>query len=99
MIVSFRDSATEDIFHGKSSKAARRTCPRMLWRVVARKLEQLDSVVTLDDLRAPPGNRLELLSGDRKGQHCIRVNEQYRICFQWTDAGPDRVEVTDYHQS
>ncbi len=57
----------------------------------------LDSAAVLNDLAVPPGNRLERLSGDRIGQHSIRINEQYRICFRWTDAGPDQVEITDYH--
>jgi proteic killer suppression protein len=65
--------------------------------VAARKLDQLDSVVTPQDLRIPPGNQLELLMGGRKGQYSIRVNEQYRICFLWTDLGPDQVEIVDYH--
>jgi toxin HigB-1 len=68
-----------------------------LWKTAARKLDQLDSVATLNELRIPPGNRLELLSGDRKGQHSIRINDQYRICFVWTHLGPDQVEVVDYH--
>ena len=57
----------------------------------------LDSAVVLSDLAAPPGNRLERLAGDRRGQHSIRINDQYRICFVWTDAGPDEVEIADYH--
>ncbi len=57
----------------------------------------LDSAVVLSDLAAPPGNRLERLTGDRSGQHSIRINDQYRICFVWTDAGPDEVEIADYH--
>ena len=57
----------------------------------------LDSAAVLNDLAVPPGNRLERLAGDRSGQHSIRINEQYRICFRWTDAGPDQVEITDYH--
>lgn len=97
MIVSFGDAGTEDIFNGKNSKAARKTCPETLWRVAARKLDQLDSVASLDDLRVPPGNRLEALSGSRKGQFSIRVNDQYRICFLWAENGPDRVEIVDYH--
>nr|VFK62278.1 MAG: proteic killer suppression protein [Candidatus Kentron sp. UNK]VFK70393.1 MAG: proteic killer suppression protein [Candidatus Kentron sp. UNK] len=97
MIISFKDSATEDIFNGRNSSAARKACPRTLWRVTGRKLDQLDSVTVLDELRIPPGNRLDLLSGDRKGLYSIRINEQYRICFQWTNAGPDAVEITDYH--
>ena len=97
MIVSFRDAGTEDIFNGKNSKAARKICPEALWKIVTRKLDQLDSAASLDDLRIPPGNRLEALSGNRKGQFSIRINEQYRICFIWAENGPDRVEIVDYH--
>jgi proteic killer suppression protein len=97
MIVSFADRGTEDIFNGKNTKAARTTCPRSLWRIAIRKLDQLDSVTTLDELRIPPGNRLESLTGARQGQHSIRLNERYRICFVWTDAGADHVEIVDYH--
>ena len=95
MIASFKDKATEDVFNGVSSKEARKSCPRTLWKVAARKLDQLDSVTTLDELRVPPGNRLEALSRDRKGQHSIRINDQYRICFIWSDVGPAQVEITD----
>jgi toxin HigB-1 len=97
MIRAFEDAGTEDIFNGKNTKAARRVCPQNLWRVAARKLDQLDSVVSLEDLRIPPGNRLEALSGDRKGQFSIRINERYRVCFLWTGRGPDKVEIVDYH--
>jgi proteic killer suppression protein len=97
MIVSFKDKGTEDVFNGENTKAARKTCPESLWKIAARKLDQLDSVTTLGELRIPPGNRLEALSGDRKGQHSIRLNEQYRICFVWTYSGPDKVEIVDYH--
>ena len=97
MIVGFKDNGTEDIFNGVASRAARKTCPKTLWRIAARKLELLDSVEEYEELRIPPGNRLEALSGDREGQHSIRVNAQYRICFKWTKAGPDNVELTDYH--
>jgi proteic killer suppression protein len=62
-----------------------------------RKLDQLDSVLSLDELRIPPGNRLESLSGDRRGQYSIRINDRYRICFKWTEAGPFDVEIADYH--
>ena len=61
------------------------------------KLDAVDSAGVLDDLRIPPGNRLERLKGDRRGQHSIRINDQYRVCFRWTDAGPEDVEVVDYH--
>jgi proteic killer suppression protein len=65
--------------------------------VARRKLRQLEIAARLDDLRVPPGNRLEALRGDRIGQHSIRVNEQFRICFRWTTGGPEDVEITDYH--
>ena len=97
MIVSFKDDGTEDIFNGENTKAARKTCPESLWKVAARKLDQLDSVTTLNELRVPPGNRLEALTSNRKGQHSIRINDQYRICFVWTNSGPDKVEIVDYH--
>jgi toxin HigB-1 len=97
MIQSFKNTGTEDLFNGENTKSARRICPESLWKVAARKLDQLDSVVSLDELRVPPGNLLEALSGDRKGQHSIRINQQYRVCFTWTDLGPTQVEVVDYH--
>ena len=65
--------------------------------VVERKLQMLDSAATLEFLRSPPGNRLEALRGDRAGQHSIRVNDQFRICFVWTERGPMSVEIVDYH--
>ena len=97
MIQSFKDSATEDIFNGINSKVARQVCQRHLWRIAARKLDLLDSAEVLADLRIPPGNRLEALKGERQGRHSIRINEQYRICFVWTDSGPREVEIVDYH--
>ncbi len=97
MIRSFKNSATEDIFNGVNSKAARRICPQSLWKIAAKKLDLLDSAETLDDLRIPPGNRLEALKGEREGQYSIRINEQYRICFFWTSAGAEEVEIIDYH--
>ena len=97
MIRAFADRATEDIYNGKSSPAARRALPRQMIRVALRKLEQLDSVERLEDLSIPPGNRLEALRGERKGQHSIRINEQYRVCFTWTESGPEDVEIVDYH--
>jgi proteic killer suppression protein len=98
MIKSFANSGTEDVFNGRNTKAARKTCPRELWRVAARKLEQLDSVSLLEEMTIPPGNRLEPLAGERKGQFSIRINEQYRLCFSWSDDGPDSVEIVDYHK-
>jgi len=97
MIVSFKNQATEDIFNGKNTKNARKLCPQSLWRVSARKLDQLDSVVRLEELKVPPGNKLERLSGNRKGEHSIRINDQYRVCFKWSEPGPFDVEITDYH--
>lgn len=97
MIRSFRSPGTEDIFNGRNTKAARRICPKNLWKVAVRKLEQLDSTLRLDDLRVTPRNRLEALSGNRVGQHSIRINDQYRVCFVWTSDGPDEVEIVDYH--
>lgn len=97
MIVSFKNKAAEDIFNGISTKNTRNVCPSLLLRVVTRKLDQLDSVVNLEELKIPPGNRLESLSGDRKEEFSIRINNQYRICFKWSQSGPFDVEVTDYH--
>lgn len=92
MIVSFADQDTADLFAGKRVR-------RFVNMAAAaeRKLQQLDSAVTLDALKVPPGNRLEALAGDRKGQHSIRVNDQWRICFVWKDGGAEAVEVVDYH--
>ena len=97
MIVSFKNQATEDIFNGKNTKNARKLCPQSLWRVSARKLDQLDSVLKLEELKVPPGNRLESLSGNRKEEYSIRINDQYRVCFKWSESGPFDVEITDYH--
>lgn len=97
MIVHFKDKGTEDIFNGRATKVARKSCPSSLWRLASRKLELLDSVESREELRIPPGNRLEALSGGRQGQYSIRLNEQYRICFRWTKSGPDDVEIADYH--
>jgi proteic killer suppression protein len=97
MITSFKNEGTEDIFNGQNTKASRKICPESLRRVAVRKLDQLDSVQALEELRIPPGNRLEALTEDRKGEHSIRINNQYRICFTWTNSGPDNVEIVDYH--
>jgi len=97
MIRSFKNKGAEHIFNGRATKDALKTCPKNLWKIVFRKLDQLDSVLSLDELRVPPGNHLQALSGDRQGQHSIRINDQYRICFKWTETGPIDVEVTDYH--
>jgi len=97
MIRKFKNKGTEDIFNGKNTKDARKKCPRSVWRVTTRKLDQLDSANALDDLKVPPGNMLEALKGDRQGEYSIRINNQYRICFTWSESGPDLVEITDYH--
>lgn len=97
MIQSFFNQASEDLFNGTSTRAARRALPQTLWRVAQRKLDQLDSAEQLNDLRVPPGNRLEALQRDRQEQHSIRINDQYRICFVWTEHGPANVEIVDYH--
>jgi proteic killer suppression protein len=97
MILSFADQATEDIFDGINSKEARMRLPRLLWSIAARKLDQIDSAVDLNDLKVPPGNRLEALKGNRAGQFSIRINEKFRICFEWNELGPENVEVVDYH--
>ena len=97
MIQSFTDAGSEAIFNGRNTKAARAACPQRLWIVAMRKLDQLDSVESLEDLRIPRGNRLEALSGSRKGHFSIRINEQYRVCFEWTASGPRNVEIVDYH--
>ena len=97
MIVSFKNQATEDIFNGVNSKIARKICPQTIWRIASRKLDQLDSVESLEELNIPPGNRLESLSGDRDSEFSIRINEQYRICFVWGELGPSEVEIVDYH--
>ncbi len=97
MIVSFRNRGTEDIFNGENTDAARRTSPETIRRVARRKLDQINQAVRLADLAAPPANRLEALRGDRQGQHSIRINDQYRVCFRWTEQGAEDVEITDYH--
>jgi len=97
MIQSFKNQATEDLFNGKATKTALKLCPRNLWNIVSRKLDQIDSVTSLNELRVPPANHLEALKRDRKGQHSIRINDQYRVCFKWTESGACNVEVTDYH--
>ncbi len=92
VIQSFRDPEAASIFEGKRSRRY-----ATIQRVVERKLIMLDSASSLDDLRSPPGNRLELLQGDRFGQYSIRVNGQFRLCFVWTPLGPADVELVDYH--
>ena len=93
MIVSFASKETEKIWRGEVS----RRLPREIQQVALRKLFMLDRAQSLDDLRIPPANRLEALKDDRRKQHSIRINDQWRICFVWTEAGPENVEIVDYH--
>jgi len=97
VIRSFRDRGTEDIFDGADTAAARRTCPRDLWPVARRKLDQVNRVRDLLELAVPPGNRLERLRANRSGQHSIRINDQYRLCFRWEAGDAYEIEITDYH--
>ena len=96
MIVSFKNRGTEDIYDGTNSKAARKTLPGQLHRRAGKVLDQLNGAVSLQSLSLP-GLRLEKLYGDRKGQHSVRINDQYRVCFRWTEAGAESVEIVDYH--
>ena len=93
MIRSFRDGTTEAFFNGENPKGF----PADLVKVARRKLRYLNAASGLGDLRSPPGNRLEALTGDRKGQYSIRVNDQFRVCFVWTVEGAADVEIVDYH--
>jgi proteic killer suppression protein len=97
LIKSFLDKGTEDIFNRQRSKDARRASPEQIWRVAQRKLDQLNAVISLGSLRIPPANELEALRKERIGQHSIRINDEFRVCFVWTEEGPERVEITDYH--
>jgi proteic killer suppression protein len=96
-IVGFRDRATEDINDGRRTKAALRRLATHLHEKARIKLARLHAAETLEDLAGLPGNRFEKLSGDRAGQHSIRLNDQYRICFRWSSHGADAVEIVDYH--
>jgi proteic killer suppression protein len=93
MIVSYKGNAVEAIAAGKAPKGF----PSDLIARTERRLRAVANAVDLRDLRSPPGNHLEALKGDRAGQHSIRINEQWRICFRWTEAGAEDVEIVDYH--
>jgi toxin HigB-1 len=97
MIFSFKNDGTRDIWQGNDTRAARKTCPNTLWGGAIERLNLLNRAARLEDLRIPPGNRLERLRGDRAGQHSIRINGRYRICFRWAEKGPGEVEIVDYH--
>ena len=92
MIESFRSDDTADLFETRKSRRW-----KSIEAVALRKLDQLDAAANLNDLRVPPGNQLEALTGDRKGQHSIRINDQYRVCFVWKGDGAKDVEIADYH--
>ena len=91
-IQSFKCSDTEALYEGRHPRRFRN-----IELVAARKLQMLEDADQLQDLRSPPGNRLEALKGDKEGQHSIRINDQWRVCFVWSKAGPDQVEIVDYH--
>ena len=93
MITSFHNPATESVWLGEFTKKL----PNQIQAVARRKLRMLDSAQAIDDLRIPPNNRLELLSGDRAGQYSIRINDQWRVCFVWNAGHAERVEICDYH--
>ena len=93
MIRSFSDKEAEKIWHGEPS----RRLPGDIQAVARRKLRMLNNASTLNDLRLPPANRLEVLKGGRKGQHSIRINDQWRICFRWHEGDAQNVEIVDYH--
>ena len=93
MIRSFRDRETERLFRRERV----RKLPSDMRRVALRKLVLLDAAESLEDLRVPPGNRLEKLTGNRAGQHSIRINDQWRVCFRWKDGDAEDVEIVDYH--
>ncbi|WP_375457092.1 type II toxin-antitoxin system RelE/ParE family toxin [uncultured Methylobacterium sp.] len=93
MIQSFADPTTEAVYRGRRPKGF----PAAIFTAARRKLAYLDRAIDLNELRAPPGNRLHPLLHERAGQHAIRVNDQYRICFRWTERGPAEVEIVDYH--
>jgi toxin HigB-1 len=93
MILSFADRETERVWMG----AVSRRLPRNIQDAALRKLRLVNAATRLDDLKVPPGNRLETLKGNRKGQHSIRINDQWRICFRWVEAGAEDVEIVDYH--
>jgi toxin HigB-1 len=93
MIRSFRDAETRRVWNGEFS----RRLPRDIQSTALRKLRLLNNARQLSDVAVPPSNRLEALKGARKGQYSIRINDQWRICFRWTDGGPTDVEITDYH--
>jgi proteic killer suppression protein len=96
MIVSFHDQTTEDIYNGEDTKAARKI-PKDIWPVARRKLDMINAANDVNDLKSPPGNRLEKLKGNLAGKYSIRVNDQYRIVFEFANGNASDVWLTDYH--
>jgi proteic killer suppression protein len=96
MIISFKSQATQDIYDGINSKEARKV-PQSIWGVAQRKLDMINAAVKINDLRVPPGNRLEPLKGKLKGFYSVRINDQYRIVFRFKDSNAYDVMITDYH--
>lgn len=96
VIINFRDQASDDIFNGIDTKHARRI-PSAIWKIAVRKLDLLNAAHDLKDLRIPPLNRLETLKGNHKGKHAIRINDQYRIIFTWSEGNAKDVQIIDYH--
>lgn len=97
MIQSFRGQGTQDVWNGANTKAASQTRPSDVWKGARRRLAALNAATALTDLKMPPSNKLHPLTKDREGQHAIWINTRYRICFRWTENGPEDVEITDYH--
>lgn len=97
MISSFGDAGTEDIYNGVNTKVARLTLPKNLWAVAQRKLDYLRRAVNVSDLSSPPGNKLEALKGDLAGTYSIRINDQYRVVFQFAKGNAENVQIVDYH--
>ena len=93
MIQSTKGKLIEQVLSGRPRKGF----PAGVFNIALRKVAMIEAAVVLEDLRVPPANHLEKLSGDRKGQHSIRINDQWRICFIWGESGPENVEITDYH--
>ena len=96
MIRSFKDSMTEDVFHGVNSAKSRKL-PNDVKEIAIRKLDQLNASVDINDMRVPPGNHLEKLKGDLKDFYSLRINNQYRLLFQWDNSGASNVSIVDYH--
>ncbi|MBF0489819.1 MAG: type II toxin-antitoxin system RelE/ParE family toxin [Candidatus Omnitrophica bacterium] len=96
MIITFLSEATRDIYDGLESKQARRM-PQTIWKVAQRKLDMLNAAYSLNDLKSPPANRLEVLKGHLKGKYSIRINDQYRLVFEFRDGNAYEVEIVDYH--